>query len=164
MIELPPIISERDFPSEAELLEEARRIFIHDFIDYPPTLNKSIVKTRLDKMPNGYYKTFWHIVTEGNHREEDRIEKDRLVRLPWINPAIEGQPDNEWFLWKEARSNARRPRIHIYFSKMRYLIVIELDARTGQNVFWTAYPISEDHEDRKLIKRYKQFFQDGRGC
>ena len=157
MIELPPIISRRDFPTKDEIIKEAYRIFLHDFIQFPPKFRTQTVQTRKEMMANNYNKTFWHIITEGDHRENDNIIQDRLERITWINPIIEGQPDDAWYLWTEnGRCGKNRERIHIYSSQMRYLIVIERDLKTDKNVFWTAYPIKEDHYNKKLIKRYKK--------
>ena len=155
MIELPPILLLKNYQSENEMLRDAYRIFIHDFIDFPPSLKGKKVETRSEIMANGYHQTFWHIITEGSHREEDNIKSERLERIPWINPAIEGQPDEEWYLWVENRSRRRR-RIHIFSSKIQFLIVIEQDTETKKEVFWTAYPIDENHEVRKLLKRYSE--------
>ncbi len=163
MIELPPIISRRDFPTDEEIIKEAYRIFLRDFIQFPPKFRAQTVQTRKEMMANNYNKTFWHIITEGDHRESDNIIQDRLERIPWINPIIEGQPDNAWYVWTESgngRCGKNRERIHIYSSQMRYLIVIERDLKTDKDVFWTAYPIKENHTDRNLIKRYKKANKD----
>lgn len=153
MIDIPPIIHTEQFKAENELLDYAQKLFIHDFIDYPPKLLSKEIKTRTEKMSNGYYRTFWHIVTEGNHLENDKVATNRLERLPWINPIIEGQPDPEWWLWKTKRG--KDDRILIYSKKYKYLIVI--DERNKDVVFWTAYPVIYPHVERKLEKEYLQY-------
>lgn len=155
MIELPPILIRKNFKTQEEFIIFAYQLFIHDFIDYPPKLCRKTVNTLKQTMPNGYNKTFWHIITEGDHRESDPVVLDRLERLPWINPIIEGQPDDEWLMW-EKPSERKTARTLIYSTKLRYLVVIE--KRNSNNVvFWTAYPIDTNHQDRKLIKEYKTY-------
>lgn len=48
------------------------------------------------KTEDRYYRTFWHIVTEGDHTENDEVDLNRLEKLQWINPIIDGQPDSDW--------------------------------------------------------------------
>ena len=153
MIDLPEIIHTNRFTNERDLLTHAQNIFIHDFIEYPPELNHTRVLTRTDKTKNGYYRTFWHIVTEGDHTENDKVDLNRLEKLQWINPIIDGQPDSDWWIWETKRK--KDDRILIYSKKYRYLIVI--DKRKDNVVFWTAYPITYDHVERKLEKEYLQY-------
>lgn len=158
MIELPSILIRKRFTSKDEFISKAEEVFTHDFIEYPPKLNGVYVGCRQDKMPNnGYNRTFWHLISEGDHREEDKVDEDRVERIPWINPIIEGQPDADWMMWeKPAKRN--NSRILIYSCKYKYLVVIE--KRKGRDiVFWTAFPIGVDnnHYERKLIKEHKKY-------
>ena len=105
------------------------------------------------KTEDRYYRTFWHSVTEGDHTENDEADLNRLEKLQWINPIIDGQPDSDWWLWETKRK--KDDRILIYSKKYRYLIVI--DKRKDNVVFWTAYLITYDHAERKLEKEYLQY-------
>ena len=48
------------------------------------------------KTEDRYCRTFWHSVTEGDHTENDEADLNRLEKLQWINPIIDGQPDSDW--------------------------------------------------------------------
>ena len=154
MINLPPIIKSNNFSSYDDMLKSAHNLFCRDFIKYPPTLGKLPVVTLTDTMENGFLRTFWHIITEGDHSENDKIIPDRLERVPWIRPIIDGQPDSEWLMWEKPHGKSRT-RTLIYSIKYKYLIVLE--SRNRNNiVFWTAYPIgiNNKHHERKLINEY----------
>jgi len=157
MIDLPPIISLKDFSSIDSLIREAYRIFVHDFLKYPPKLANCIVMTRDQVMDNGYNASFWHIITEGDHLETSKVIRDRAERIPWINPIIDGQPDSEWLMWYKPGLR-KNQRILIYSTKYKYLVVIE--KRQGSDfTFITGYPIGIDnnHQERKLIKEYNAY-------
>lgn len=157
MINLPPIIPYNRFQSDEEFINYAYSVFLQDFIEYPPKLYNAIVKTLPQKMRNGYNKTFWHLITEGDHLENSAIIPDRIERLPWINPIIEGQPDSNWLMW-EKPAKRENTRVLIYNTYYRYLVVIEKRPAT-KVVFWTAYPIgiNNRHQERKLLKEYSQY-------
>ena len=158
MIELPPIINRKRFKTEQDFIDYAYKVFIHDFIDFPPSFGKSTVCCMRRNSTNPkYLDTFWHIVTEGSHTENDRIDQERTERIPWINPIISGQPDNEWLLWNKPAKRGNT-RTLIYSTKYKYLVVIEHSPK-GTLTFWTAYPISGEgtHHEIKLLKEYARY-------
>lgn len=155
MIDLPEIIKVNRFSSEEELLNHAQKIFVHDLIDYPPTIKNKELKTNRDKMNNGYYRSFWHIATEGDHTENDKVIHARIERIPWIRPIIDSQPDKEWLMWTKPWRKKDETRTLIYSEKLRYLIVI--DNRKDIPVFWTAFPIDTRHRHERLLKEYEAY-------
>ena len=100
MIELPPIINRRQFDNDQDFIEKAYETFIHDFVEYPPTfLNKKVACLPNKTTDGKYFNTFWHVITEGDHRESDRFVQERIERIPWIRPIIDEQPDKDWYVW-----------------------------------------------------------------
>lgn len=158
MIDIPPILKRNSFKSEKEFIDRAYSVFLHDLVDYPPTFGKTQVYCMERKNINPeYLDTFWHIITEGSHRKNDRIDQNRVERIPWINPIISGQPDDEWLLWNK-HAKRENTRTLIYSRKYKYLVVIE-HSKKGSITFWTAYPIDTDggHHERKLLKEYQKY-------
>jgi len=47
--------------------------------------------------------------------------------------------------------------ICIWFEQVEYLIILR--KRTGFNIFWTAYQVTEAHRKRKLEKEYQCYLK-----
>ena len=158
MIELPPIINRRQFDNDQDFIEKAYETFIHDFVEYPPTfLNKKVACLPYKTTDGKYFNTFWHVITEGDHRESDRFVQERIERIPWIRPIIDEQPDKDWYVWDKPLKR-KNHRVHIYSTKRKYLVVLDLRGE-DRVVFWTAFPIDPDnhHQEKKLLKEYSLY-------
>jgi len=101
----------------------------------------------------------WHIIQEGKKEEDRTPDLRRCERIRWPKPIIEHCTEGEIKVWENERHTKKgiQTSICIWFEQVEYLIILR--KRTGFNLFWTAYPVTEAHRKRKLEKEYQCYLK-----
>jgi len=101
----------------------------------------------------------WHIIQEGKKEEDRTPDLRRCERIRWPKPIIEHCTESEIKVWENERHTKKgiQTSICIWFEQVEYLIILR--KRTGFNLFWTAYPVTEAHRKRKLEKEYQCYLK-----
>jgi hypothetical protein len=162
---LPELVLNEDSGKEWRVYEEALyKVFKKDFVNGQPKLEGKGVWHRKDPMTNNKPLTFWHIITKDKDKtsmgEDERCpEFRRCERIGWIRPIIEHigkTPDV--ILWKEAGNKGKKlTNTCILFSSEEETYLVVLRESTRYFILWTAYPITESHQKRKILKRYEEY-------
>ena len=102
--------------------------------------------------------TFWHILTEGPVEETRSPDLRRYERISWPKRIIEFcyTSCSNIKVWENNRKGENR--ILLWCEDIEYLVV--LADRKDYILFWTAYPVTEDHRKRKLLKEYEKFIHE----
>jgi len=104
---------------------------------------------------NGKSATFWHIISEGADEQNRLPDLRRYERIRWPFYIMEHCIDNcsDLLIWENERRG--QTRILIFCTHIDYLLVFA--KRDGYVIFWTAYPVTENHRKRKLLNEYKAY-------
>lgn len=155
---LPPIVELNSFSGNWELyLEHLYGIYEKDFIKSRPALNGEALKIKRHPKADGKDATFWHLISAGEIEIDRTPDLRRCERIGWPKPIIENANDSRLKIWKNERRG--ETRILLWFEQVEYLVV--LSERKDYLLFWTAYPVTQNHSKRKLQKEYEQY-QEGR--
>jgi len=148
---LPPLVL---FEGDWEkYLDALYGYFKQDFIDSRPLFRGRRLGLKKHPLNQGKEATFWHFIQEGPD-EDDRVpDLRRCERIRWPRPVIEHSDEPVLKVWANARNGEKR--ILLWLEKQEYLVV--LAERNGYLLPWTAYPVTEEHRKRKLLKEYEDF-------
>jgi len=150
---LPPPVT---FDGEWGAYEEQLfAIFTRDFVKSLPTFCGKAL--RLKHMPEyqGKSATFWHLITEGPVEKNRNPNMRRCERLVWVRPMIEaaGAGDGRVVHWSNRRNGESRWVVAL----PDYSHVVILAERSGYYLPWTAYPVEQPHQRRKLEQEYRSW-------
>lgn len=151
---LPDLIHLHSFEGNWDkYFEFIYKVFTKDFVEDPPFYEGR--KLRLKKHPMYEEKeaTFWHIISDGISEESRIPNLRRCERIPWPRPIIENSTDPVVKIWQNKRNG--KVRICLLLDSYNYIVI--LDRRDDYDLFWTAYPIDQPHQKRKLIKEYEAY-------
>jgi len=102
-------------------------------------------------LENGREATFWHMVSTGPVEDQRQIDLRRCERIAWPRAILDNCDDPCLKTWTEFYN--KEPRIHIWCEAAEYLFVL---ADRGEYVLpWTAYPVTQLHMKKKLLKRWQ---------
>lgn len=162
---LPKLVLSSDFEKSWPKYEEGLfAVFKKEFISSRPNFEGKPVGFLSDPKTNNKPKTFWHIITEDldtfHKKEEDRIPVySRCERISWIRPIIENcDIRQKIYTWKESGKKGKKLTdtcVLADFDEETYLIVLKETKRYF--LLWTAYPIEETHQKKKLLNRYNAY-------
>lgn len=102
---------------------------------------------------NVLHRTFYHITHEGEDESNRSPDISRMERIRYPKYIIENCPHSKLLIWENQRG--RDTRVLIFNEEESYLVV--LTKRPDYYLFWTAYPITKEHQRRKLMTEYKMF-------
>lgn len=134
-------------------LEAVYKHFCDDFLS-TPKLEFQGLPVNLKRYPVERDKeaTFWHFISEGKTEEDREINFRRCERIRWPRAMMENVSDPDLMVWEQhVRSELRT---HIWCEEHGYLVVVA--KRTGFVLPWTAYCVTQQHEQRKLRNRWLQ--------
>lgn len=109
----------------------------------------------------GKSATFWHFISEGEDEAERLPDFRRCERIAWPRPMMdefdEAPLDTTgcrvlW--WKERRGS--KDRYLLALNDFSYVVVV--DDRGDYVLPWTAYYVEQPHRQRKLQKRWVEFW------
>lgn len=140
-------------------LEVLYSIYKVDFLDSHPVFKN--LKVMVKKLPvvNGKVSNFWHLIQTAyeTKNECDRIpDFRRCERVRWPRPIIENHTDGSVLVWENCRhtKSGIQNNICLWLKENEYLVILR--KRNGYVLFWTGYPVSEEHTKRKLEKEYNE--------
>lgn len=151
---LPEIIELNGFQGNWDsYLDHLYNVYIKDFIKSKPTYNGTPLAVKRHPQENGKDATFWHIISEGEIENERIPDLRRCERIAWPKPIIDNHNACALKIWKNKRKG--ETRVLLWFEEAEYLIV--LTERNGYTLFWTAYPVIQEHSKRKLQKEFESY-------
>jgi len=95
------------------------------------------------------HRCFWHLISEGALKDDDRIPNiRRCERIPWIAHIINNQNDQELRCWENKRGS--NTNTVLWVPTERYMVIFS--NRKDYYLLTTAYV----HKDRKSIRNEKE--------
>jgi hypothetical protein len=154
---LPALVLFQDYGGDWDrYVKVLYRYFKQDFVDSQPFFRGKHLALKRHPMEQGKEATFWHLISEGSKKEDERLpDLRRCERIRWPRPVIEHADDPPIKVWENQRK--RETRILIWLEAAEYLVI--LAARRGYTLFWTAYPVTQPHRKRKLQKEYEAWIK-----
>jgi hypothetical protein len=149
---LPSVVLFNEFKGDwNKYLTFLYEVFKSDFIN--SGCNYRGIKIAIKKHPQIDNKeaTFWHLISEGKDESERTPDLRRCERIKWPKPIIENVPINEIKVWQNKRGS--ETRLCLWLEVAEYLVI--LAERNNYLLLWTAYPVTENHMKKKLLKEYK---------
>ena len=139
------------FAYEAAIYNE----FVDDFVSSKPIFQGQALALKRYPVYKEKEATFWHIVGDGPDEKNKLPDLRRYERIKWPKFIIENCSSTcaDIKIWKNKRKG--EDRYCIWCETSQYLII--LADRGTYVLFWTAYPVTESHTVRKLIKEYNEY-------
>ena len=151
---LPPLVLLNDYGGNSEAyLEAVYTIFKEDFIDSKPTFQGIRFSLKRHPLFQDKEATFWHVTSEGRQETERTPDFRRCERICWLRPIIENAEDPAIKVWENERKGEKR--ICLWLEIKEYLVI--LAKRDGYVLLWTAYLVTQPHQQRKLQKEYEAY-------
>ncbi|MCB9134752.1 MAG: hypothetical protein H6636_04945 [Anaerolineales bacterium] len=151
---LPPLVLlEKHQGNWEKYLNAVYQFFVRDFVDHKPVFRETSLSLKRHPMHDGKEATFWHIISEGEAENERTPDIRRCERIRWPKPIIEYSSEPCIKIWENERKGEKR--ILLWFESQDYLVV--LADRKSYILFWTAYPVTQNHTKRKLQQEYERF-------
>lgn len=158
---LPPLVLLNDSDGDWNaFLDVVYSYFVEDFVNNKPRFQGRRLGLKRHPVIDGKEATFWHMTSEGNI-EADRVpDFRRMERIRWPRPIIEHTEERENTVEVKVWRNIRRKndsRILLWVESEQYLVVL---ADRGNYILpWTAYQVSQSHQQRKLQKEYERYWK-----
>ncbi len=125
--------------------------FAQDFLDSRPAFHGAPIALKRYPIIAGKEATFWHLISEGEVEGDRLPDLRRCERIRWPRPVIEHAAEPVVKIWENERKSEKR--VCLWLEKAEYLVV--LAKRKGYVLVWTAYPVTEAHQKRKLQREYE---------
>jgi len=106
---------------------------------------------------DGKSATFWHLITEGAKEVSRAPVRERIERIAWARALIveAGKDSTRVKIWmNERQRHGHRKSVRWLIGLLDFSYVVVLDDRQDFVLLWTAYPIRENHQRRKLEREY----------
>ena len=151
---LPPLVLFNDFRGNWDIyLEALYQFFYDDFIESSPQFEGVRVGLKRYPVTDGKESAFWHLIS-GGENEPDRLpDLRKCEHIRWPRPIIEHSFESVIKIWENERKGEKS--ICIWLESRDFLVVLR--KRNGYLLFWTAYPIEQDHRKNKLKKEYLEY-------
>ena len=154
---LPPLEELKAYGGDfSRYLEAIYQIFCAGFVESKAVFEGKRLGLKRHPVIQGKEATFWHMISEGAVEADRLPDFRRFERIRWPKPFIENAADPALKVWRESRKGSTR--VHIWFSEAQYLVV--LDERETYILPWTAYPVDQIHEQRKLERRWEKYSEE----
>lgn len=153
---IPNIIEFSDYGGDYTAYENAVYcIFQHSIDKKKLYFNGKPVVHKKHPVVKGKSGTFWHIVSSGDIESERLPDIRRYERIMWPSFILEYCVDEceDVRIWENERKGKKRVVIWCY--EVEYVVI--LDKREDYYIFWTSYPITQNHTRRKLFKEYNAY-------
>jgi hypothetical protein len=150
---LPALVTLADHGGDwNEYLAALYSYFTADFVADRQQFRGEKLALKRHPMIDGKEAAFWHIISEGKVEVERLPDMRRCERIRWPRPVIEHEAEPVVRVWKNRRGS--EDRICLWLEAADYLVV--LARRKGYLLLWTAYPVTEPHQKRKLQREYEE--------
>jgi hypothetical protein len=154
--QIPPLVTLQEYNGDYFTYEEAiYALFTKDFVDARPIFKGKALGLKRHPLFKGREATFWHIISEGPIENVRTPDLRRYERILWPKVIIEicSSTCKEIKIWKNIRKD--ETRILLWCERIEYLVI--LADRGSYILFWTSYPVFEEHIKRKLRKEYYEY-------
>jgi len=153
---LPALVLFQDYGGDWKRYVDALyRYFKQDFVESQLSFRGAPLALKRHPLEQGKEATFWHLISEGPVEENRLPDLRRCERIRWPRPIIERADDPPIRVWENQRQG--ETRILIWLEEAEYLVI--LAARIGYILFWTAFPVTRPHSQRKLKKEYEAWLK-----
>lgn len=155
---MPPLVLMIDYNGDYFKYENAiYKLFLNDFINSKPVFRGQNLGLKRHPLYKDREATFWHVLSEGPIEETRNPDLRRYERISWPKSIIEFcyTSCSKIKVWENTRKGEKR--ILLWCEEIEYLVV--LADRKEYVLFWTAYPVTEEHTKRKLKKEYEEFIK-----
>jgi hypothetical protein len=154
---LPPLVLFNAYGGDWQAyLEAIYAWFKQDFIDSKPVFQGRRLGLKRIPITHGKEATFWHMVQEGPIEDKRTPDFRRCERIRWPRPIIENDSDPAIKVWRNKRGSEER--VCLWFAQEHYLVIL---ADRGDYILpWTAYPVEQQHRQRKLEKEYAAYCRE----
>jgi len=159
---LPDLVLFEDYANNWEkYLEAVYSFYKQDFLDSRPIYRGTPVGVKKLPVLDGKEAGFWHLIQEGAI-EDDRVpDFRRCERVRWPKPIIEHALEKSILIWPNKRHTKAgiQKSVCLWLEQHEYLVVLR-ERRNGY-LFWTAYPVTQEHRKRKLMQEYQESKKTG---
>lgn len=159
---LPPLVLLTEYGNDwKKYLDAIYGFYKKDFLDTRPRYKCVPVGIKRYPIKDGKESGFWHLIQEGRI-EDDRVPNfRRCERICWPRPIIEHSHESSILVWPNVRYTAmgRQENLCLWLEEYEYLVILR--KRKNGYLFWTAYPVTEDHQKRKNRKEYERSKKTG---
>ncbi len=153
---IPDLVLLEDYGGDYFKFENAiYEFFKIDFLESKPAYNNQNLALKRHPLFKEKEATFWHIISEGPMEVARTPDIRRYERIQWPKKMIEYCNANceKIKVWANIRKGEKR--ILLWCEDVEYLVV--LADRKEYILFWTSYPVTENHRKRKLQKEYEEY-------
>lgn len=127
-------------------------IFKRDFIDHQIIFDGKNVDIIHEKYYQEKERSFWHLISEGEHDADRTPVSFRAGKIPWARKLIEENGDcDEHKIWKKLNVKNNKTRIYIWCETINYMVILEDRGEWIKLI--TAYPVQKYN-----VKRYQKEF------
>ncbi len=151
---LPPLVLFSDSGGNwGAYLDAIYTWFRQDFVDSKPTFQGQRLGLKRHPMTGGKEATFWHMIQEGKVEVDRTPDLRRCERIRWPRQIIDHNTDPTIKIWRNQRDNENR--VCLWFEQENYLVIL---ADRGDYILpWTAYLVTQPHQQRKLQREYEGY-------
>ena len=129
--------------------------FKEDFVTSRPVYRGKRVGLKCIPFYAGKEATFWHLTSEGSDEKNRNPDIRRMERIRWPRPIMETSEHPTLKVWRNKRKSDER--ILLWHEAEQYLVVL---ADRGDYILpWTAYLVTEAHQEKKLRLEYEAFIK-----
>jgi len=118
------------------------------------------------KIDSEYEEGFWHIITRQNEASSDRLlDYKRAKRISWIRPLIEHSDDKRLLKWVANSTDKRGNQViktMVWYREEKYLVVLK--EIPNKYFLTTAFYVTGEGYERKLLRQYESAKKKGPGC
>ncbi len=157
---MPDLIPFHDYRGDWHAYYEAiKKAFWEDFVESRPRYAAGQIRLKWWPENKGYedrrLATLWHFISEGEVEDERLVNFERSERIKWPKSVIENSEVPEVKSWRERRNGELR--VHLWCEDAEYLVVLGI--RSGYFIPWTGYPVTREHQRKKLNRRWMRYGQ-----
>lgn len=158
-LHMPELILLSDYDSDYFKYEEAvYQLFLENYKESMPIFKGKSLALKRHPLVKNKEATFWHLTSEGPVEQERIPDLRRYERINWAKTIIEYCYSSciKIKTWENMRKGEKR--VLIWCEDVEYLVV--LADRGTYTLLWSAYPVTESHRKRKLLKEYQEYIEN----
>lgn len=146
-----------------EYIEELYKIFVKTLKSGDLFFDNLPIKIRWNPSIDNKDRDFWHIITEGDNPNEERLHDfRRCERISWIRAIIENYTDPVVKIWKKAKTTGKGPVLRTYLLLEESNFIIVLENQKTCVFLITAFYIEHNNYKRRLLKEYEEYINEGK--
>lgn len=153
---LPELLSLDNWQGNwSRYLDDIYGFFLKGFVDTDAALFENRVTVESKFAKDGKHVVFWHLISEGKEEDSRMPDTRRCERIQWPRAIIDHASAAGVLYWETRKKRQKRAFLWLRYASSSYLVVLRKGGTYYQLI--TAYPVTRDHTDRKLLAEYKGF-------